>query len=446
MEVKAIRTPSLGDTTYVLAHAEAALVIDPQRDIHRFLSEAEGFTITHVLETHVHNDYVSGGRDLARVAGADLVLPAGSGVGFPFVPAFHKEDLDSEGGISIRPLHTPGHTPEHVSYVVSIDGLPRALFSGGSLLVGSAGRSDLLGDEFAHQLAVLQYGSLRRLAELPDEVGLFPTHGEGSFCSASLAGRTASTIGLEKSENPLFRFSDAQEFARSQLGGLLPYPVYYSNMAPINRTDPTAVSPKPVPELGVDRFAELSRAAAVLDGRPRKSFAASHVPGALGVELGTAFAPWAGWLLPFNCPVLLVLEPGQSAEEAAVELARIGFTNVLGVMWGMEAWKDSGRSFASHHTASVQDLVARVRDGEDIQIVDVRDPQEWSDGHIDRSIHRYVPDLLGGPGDMELNRPAWLICRTGSRASVAAGLVLRLGGQPVVVAEGGVPDVLEGGI
>ena len=180
MQIEAIRTPSLGDTTYVLTHEESAIVVDPQRDIHRFLGAASGLAITHVPETHVHNDYVSGGRDLARQAGADLVLPAGSGVGFAFVPAFHKEDLEGEAGLSIRPLHTPGHTPEHVSYLILIDGEPRAVFTGGSLLVGSAGRSDLLGGGFAQQLAILQFGSLQRLGLLPDEVGVYPTHGEGS--------------------------------------------------------------------------------------------------------------------------------------------------------------------------------------------------------------------------------------------------------------------------
>lgn len=445
MDITAVRTPSLGDTTYVLSHEGTAVVVDPQRDIDRFLVEVEGLAMTHVLETHVHNDYVSGGRDLARASGADLVLPAGSGVGFAFVPAFHNEELESEAGLTIRPLHTPGHTPEHVSYLVLIDGEPQALFSGGSLLVGAAGRSDLLGDEFAHQLAVLQHGSLRRLAELPDEVGVYPTHGEGSFCSASAAGRATSTIGGEKAGNPLFRFTDAEDFARSQLSGLLPYPAYYSSMAPINRTDPTAVGAVSIPDLDVDTFAELAATASVVDGRSRFAFARIHVSGALGIELGTAFAPWAGWLLPFNAPILLVLDEEQSAPEAAIELARVGFTAVGGVMRGMEKWEASGRPVESHATATATELLTRLDTGEALQVVDVRDPREWSDGHIQGSIHRYVPELLDGPGEVTPHRPAWVICRTGSRASVAAGLLHRHGVEPIVVAEGGVPDVLAAG-
>ena len=207
MEVIGIRTASLGDATYVVVIGEHAIIVDPQRDIGRFvdLLADRGLTLTHVLETHMHNDYISGGRDLAAKVGADLVLPAASGAGFPFVPAFHGEALDGPGPSLIRPVHTPGHTPAHTSYVVSVEGseIPDAAFTGGSLLVGAAGRSDLLGEQYARQLAILQYGSLQRLGALPDETGVFPTHGEGSFCTASGAGRTTSSIGLEKAENPL---------------------------------------------------------------------------------------------------------------------------------------------------------------------------------------------------------------------------------------------------
>lgn len=442
VDIKAIRTPSLGDTTFVLTHGKSALVVDPQRDIDRFLEETNGATITHVLETHVHNDYVSGGRDLARTAGADLVLPAGSGVGFAFVPAFHLEDLSGDGGLTIRPIHTPGHTPEHVSYAILVDGVIQALFSGGSLLVGAAGRPDLLGDEFAHQLAVLQYGSLQRLALLPDEVDVFPTHGEGSFCSSSAAGRSTSTIGREKADNPLFEYDEAETFARDQLAGLLPYPRYYAHMAPINRTDPTAMAVPAVPELDPDAVADLLEVVSVLDGRSRYAYAEGHIPGALGVELGTAFAPWAGWLLPFNVPLVLVLDDDQPVHEAAIELARIGFTDIRGVMRGMTSWRAAGRPVETHGTATAAELFHRLSNGDDLQVVDVRDPQEWRDGHIEGSVHRYVPEFLAGPGELNPERPAWLICRTGSRASVASGLAHRTGIAPIVVAEGGVATVL----
>jgi len=445
MNIEPIRTASLGDTTYLLRYGDSVVVVDPQRDIGRFLDAIEAdAAVTHVLETHVHNDYVSGGRDLARRTGADLVLPAGSGVGFAFVPAFHHEDLAVVGGLTIRPLHTPGHTPEHVSYLIVVDEAPVAVFTGGSLLVGAAGRSDLLGSEFADQLARLQYGSLQRLALLPDEVGVYPTHGEGSFCTASGAGRAASTIGQETSDNPLYRFDDVDLFVDSQLSGLTPYPAYYSHMAPINRTDPTAVDMAEISELGPDSFAELMTGAGVLDGRSRFDFAAGHVPGSIGIEVGDSFAPWAGWLFDFNAPLLLVLAEDQDSGDAAIELARIGFTNLLGVMRGVGEWRTSGRDLATYETATASQLRGHLQGDWEGQVLDVRDPLEWAAGHVEGSTHRYVPDLLEGlAGSVTARYPVWVICRTGNRASIAAGLLERLGVQPIVVATGGVPDIIE---
>jgi hydroxyacylglutathione hydrolase len=226
MHIQTLRTPGLGDATYVLTHQDLAIVVDPQRDIERFWDAAReaGADDRFVLETHVHNDYVSGGRTLAGETGTQLVLPAGAGAAFQHVPAFHLEDVPADAGLVIRPVHTPGHTPEHVSYLVLLDGQPAALFSGGSLLVGSAGRTDLLGAPRARQLARLQYGSVHRLAQLPDDVGLFPTHGEGSFCTTSGAGRTSSSIGQENHSNPVLAHRDAEAFADAQLANLRTWP------------------------------------------------------------------------------------------------------------------------------------------------------------------------------------------------------------------------------
>ena len=446
MDVISIRTPSLGDATYIVSHEGGAVVVDPQRDLGRFLDvlEDRDLTVSHVLETHMHNDYISGGRDLAKRTGADLVLPAASGAGFPFVPAFHHEDLEATGGLQIRPLHTPGHTPEHTSYLVLVDDIPQAVFTGGSLLVGAAGRSDLLGEEFAEQLAALQYGSLHRLAQLPDATGVFPTHGEGSFCTASGAGRTTSTIGQEKAENPLFTFPDVATFVTSQLAGLVPYPTYYAHMGPANKAGPTALAEPVVPEVGPDAVAvHLEAGGAVLDGRDRERFAAGHIPGSLGVELGDSFAPWAGWLLDYNVPIILVLDADQDAVMAATEMGRIGFTEIAGVLRDVDAWRDAGRPLASYETATIGELVAAMADDPNLQVIDVRDPQEWKAGHLDGSVHRYVPDVATGlPPGIDDEQSVWLVCRTGNRSSIAAGLIEPFGVTPVVVTKGGVPDAL----
>ena len=231
MNIRAIRTEGLGDSTYVLVHDGAAIVVDPQRDVDRFESilNETGAELRFVLETHLHNDYVSGGRDLAQRLGGELVLPSGAAPVFRHRPAFHHEDLNG-GPVAIRPIHTPGHTPEHMSYLVVLDGKPTGVFSGGSLLVGSAGRTDLLGEDRADTLARLQYISVNRLAALPDEVGLYPTHGGGSFCTTSAAGKHTSSIGDEKKANPVLAHPDEDSFVNAQLTGLVPYPSYYRYM------------------------------------------------------------------------------------------------------------------------------------------------------------------------------------------------------------------------
>lgn len=445
MDVISLRTPSLGDTTYIVSHGGAAVVVDPQRDLGRFLDviRDQNLSVTHVLETHVHNDYISGGRDLAARTGADLVMPAGSGASFPFVPAFHHEEHSAPAGLVIRPLHTPGHTPEHTSYLILVDDVPQAVFTGGSLLVGAAGRSDLLGWEYAEQLSRLQFGSLQRLAALPDETGVYPTHGEGSFCTASGAGRTTSTIGQEKAENPLYRFADADAFVANQLGSLVPYPAYYAHMGPANRIGPTALPETAPAGLSVDEAAQaISEGASVLDGRNRESFAASHIPGSLGIELGDSFAPWSGWLFDFNAPIVLLLDPEQDARQAATELGRIGFVDIKGVLRGIDSWVESGREVASFETHTMDELVAALKESA-IQVIDVRDPLEWEQGHLDGSFHRYVPDLKDGlPPGIDPSEPVWLVCRTGNRSTIAAGLVETIGLTPKVVTRGGVPDAL----
>lgn len=447
MEVISIRTPSLGDATYLAVHDGNAVVVDPQRDLGRFREIIDGrdLTVTHVLETHMHNDYISGGRDLATRLGADLVLPAASGAAFPFVPAFHREEIAGPEGSLIRPLHTPGHTPGHTSYVIGVDGAePLAAFTGGSLLVGAAGRSDLLGEQYARQLAILQFGSLQRLAELPDDTGVYPTHGEGSFCTASGAGRTTSTIGLEKAENPLYTFTDPEAFADNQLAGLVPYPTYYRYMGGINRNGPTALEATTLPELDPAALAaHIEAGGSVLDGRGRYDFAAGHVPGSIGIELGDSFAPWAGWLLDFDAPIALVLDPSQDAEMAAVELGRIGLDNVVGVMRGVAAWSEAGHELARYEAVSITDLSMALAEEGSPQILDVRDPIEWDAGHIDGSVHRYVPDIAAGiPESIDRTRPVWVVCRTGNRASIAAGILENLGLDILVVAKGGVPDLV----
>ena len=441
MEITTFRTPGLGDSTYLLESDGVAVIVDPQRDVERFeqaVSES-GVQLTHVLETHIHNDYVSGGRELARRTSARLVLPASSGAAFDHLPAFHNEDLDA-GPLVIRPVHTPGHTPEHMSYVMVVEGESGAVFSGGSLLVGSAGRSDLLGDDRAVQLARLQYLSVHRLAGLPDETGLYPTHGEGSFCTASGVGRATSTIGLERRTNPVLAYPDAQAFVAGQLGGLQPYPSYYAHMGPINLMGPEPLRPY---ELQLYDPADLPEDAALVDIRPQDAYAAGHIPGSIGLEMSDSVAVWAGWLLPFDSPVILVAQPGQDVLEAARQFGRIGFDNVLGVVYGVDDWAGNGRTPASFETRTPDQLADSIRASDSPQILDVRSPGERSLEYIAGSIHRYAPDLRHGlPDELDRSRDVWVVCASGYRSLAATVFLEAEGIRPIVVITGGVPEVL----
>ena len=442
MQITTIPTAGLGDSTYLLTHDGGGVIVDPQRDVERFeraVLEA-GIRLTHVLETHIHNDYVSGGRELARRTGARLVMPAAAGVAFDHLPAFHNEDLRG-GPVVIRPLHTPGHTPEHVSYAILVDGEVVAVFSGGSLLVGSAGRSDLLGEDRAEQLARLQYLSVHRLAGLPDETGLYPTHGEGSFCTASGAGRSVSTIGMERRTNPVLAYPDADAFVAGQLAGLQPFPAYYAHMGPIN-----LMGPEPLRDQRVDVLdpSDLPGHARLVDIRPRAAYAAGHIPGSLGLEMSDQVAVWAGWLLPFDSPVVLVAEPGQNVEAVARQFGRIGFDNVLGVVYGVSGWVEAGGSVASFETRTTGELAEALAAGEELQVLDVRSPGEWEAGHLEGSVHRYVPQLRAGlPDRLDRSEAVWVACGSGYRAFVASAFLEAAGLRVVVVTPGGVPDVLE---
>jgi glyoxylase-like metal-dependent hydrolase (beta-lactamase superfamily II)/rhodanese-related sulfurtransferase len=432
MEIRALRTPGLGDTSYVMAEHGVGVVVDPQRDIGRFLDAAEGLGVQvhYVLETHLHNDYLSGGRELAKRTGAQLILPAGAGAAFTYVPAFHLEEF-GEGRLRLRPLHTPGHTPEHVSYLALVDGEEVAVFSGGSLLVGSAGRTDLLGTKRASQLARLQFQSLQRLSALGDEVQLYPTHGAGSFCSAGPSGPATSTIGAEKRTSPVLQYTDADQFVSAQLGSLDPYPRYYAHMGPANLMGPTPMSATSTgSELAVEEVVSLLGEVQIVDARPKQDYAQGHIPSAWGIELSEDFVTWAGWLLPFDSPLVLVLNDDQDADEAVTGLARIGFDRVKGVLRGMDEWIESGREVASHQTITARQFVELNE--ADLQVLDVRSPSEWREDHLEDSLHCYLPDLVATiPPGLDRSRPIYVGCTTGHRASTAAGLLAQAGYQPV---------------
>ncbi|MGH2591533.1 MAG: MBL fold metallo-hydrolase, partial [Actinomycetota bacterium] len=289
MDLDLIATPGLGDTSYLLSSGGEAAAIDPQRDVGRLLraAEANRVRIRYAVETHVHNDYVSGAAELRAATGAEIVGPSRAGYEFGFIPIEDGGEL-AVGELSLVAVATPGHTSEHTSYLVREAGsdAPTALFSGGSLIVGSAGRTDLLGEEQTAELTRQQFRTMRRLAELPDDVLLLPTHGAGSFCATSPPGKQrTSSLGAERLANPALTALDESLFVQQQLEGLPAYPDYYASMAPINRAGPPVLGDVPLaPARSPDEVAELlAGGAALVDARDGTSFAAAHVPGSLNV-------------------------------------------------------------------------------------------------------------------------------------------------------------------
>lgn len=427
VEVVTFRTEGLGDSTYLLTFDGLAVLVDPQRDIERFLGHLGGHELRWVLETHLHNDYVSGGLSAARRTGAELVMPAGTAPAFRHTPAFHGEEL-AERDLVVRPLHTPGHTPEHTSYVVVVDGREEAVFSGGSLLVGSAGRTDLLGEDRAETLARLQYGSVRRLAELPGETGLYPTHGAGSFCTASEAGTATSTIGQERRDNPALSAPDQDGFVASQLSGLQPYPSYYARMAPIN-----LAGPEPMPTEEPERIdpAELDPTSTVVDIRSAEEYAEGHFPGSINIPLTHQFGTWFGWLMSPDSETHLVAGSEADADEALLQLRRVGIDDVAGVMG-----PDGDAAVVQSRTGRVSHVPP------DAQVLDVRSPGEREDDPAPETFYRYLPDLLEGPPtDIDQGQPVWVACSSGYRSAIGASLLRRQGIDAIPILGGGISDL-----
>jgi glyoxylase-like metal-dependent hydrolase (beta-lactamase superfamily II)/rhodanese-related sulfurtransferase len=452
VDLDVVVTTGLGDNSYVLASGGEALVVDPQRDVDRYFAAAEamGARIRRVLETHVHNDYLSGAQELRAAAGAEIVGPSGAGYGFAYHPVSEGDEL-ALGGLRIVAIATPGHTPEHVAYLVygPGDDAPTAVFTGGSLMVGGAGRTDLVGDDRTEELTRAQYRTLRRLASLPDPVRVLPTHGAGSFCGvAGPSGQErVSTIAEERAQNAALAAPDEPAFVRDQLSGLQAYPAYYRHMAAANRAGPPVRGHVPeAAALNPEAFAARMDAGAwPVDARWRVQFARAHVPGSVNVELDDSFATYVGWVVPFDAPIVLVLtEPEADASEAMVQLFRIGYDQVQGYLaGGVDAWLTSGRPVDSYRVAGLDELCRRYRSASPPNILDVRQDTEWSDGHIPESTHVFVGDLPHHLEDVPPQGEVWTICRSGRRAAIAASLLDRNGIPTRLVDGTGVVDFLK---
>ena len=433
IDVWVIETSGLGDRSYLLSDGDIAVAIDPQRDIDRVLKLAGDLRITHVLETHIHNDYVTGGLALAEAVGAEYAIPAGEDVDF-LHRAVSEGDVIDTGRIRLDVLLTPGHTHHHVSYVLrDKSGDALGVFTGGSMLFGSTGRTDLFGDEHTVELARLQYNSVRRLAEeLPSTTPVYPTHGFGSFCAATPVDGDASTIGEQRCTNPALT-KDEKSYVDELLAGLAAYPAYYSHMNVINRSGPAA--PDLSPPLPIDP-AELHRRIDagewVVDLRNRTAFAARHLSGTYGFELSRPFVTYLGWLYTWGAPLTLIGIDAHQIADAQRELARIGIDRLAGSATDDIRALAAGAPLRSYRVADFGDL-AEVLGDERLVVLDVRQAGEFENGHVRGAVNIALHDLPEGIATISPDRQLWIHCASGYRASVAAALLERQHRQVVLV-------------
>lgn len=429
-----IETKSLGDRSYLAHDGEVALVVDPQRDVDRVLdlAEAEGVRVTHVFETHIHNDYVTGGRALADVTGAAYHVNEADPVSFDRVGVKDGDVIEVSPRLSIRVIATPGHTFTHLSYALDADGERVGIFSGGSLLFGSTGRPDLLGPDHTDALVHHQYASAHRIAEeVPDDAAVLPTHGFGSFCSATQASAESSTVGAEKRTNPALT-KDEQAWVDDILAGLEEWPAYYAHMGSANLD-----APAEAPDLSEPATADaeairtaLEAGEWVVDLRHREAYAKGHAKRTFNFGLDGQFATYLGWMIPWGTPLTLLGESRDQVATAQRELVRIGIDRPKASATGSpQEW--TSEELGSFERATFADL-AQVRHHREVIVLDVRRASEYLNGHIEGAVNVPLHHLLDRLDDVPAGE-LWIHCAGGYRASIAASVLAATGQDLVVV-------------
>lgn len=436
-------TEALGDASYLVISGSEAAVIDPQRDVTPFVAAAAaaGATIRFVFETHVHNDYLSGGRELSAL-GATIVAPAGSGLQFPHRPISDGEDVDV-GGMRLRAVATPGHTYEHTAYLaIGEDGAVVGAFTGGGVLIAAAGRSDLLGDEHTEDLTRLQWESGRRIATLlPETAEILPTHGAGSFCSSTGAGlERRAPLAAELGRNPLFCAVSYEEFRRIHLAVAMPVPGYYEHMAPLNRSGVRVLGEPPLPPR-LDPGALTSyrdEGMAVIDVRPRLAYAGTHIPRSIGIEESDSLLAYVGWLVPFNAPFALIAEDGRQAARVSMDLLRIGYEGVRGYL-PFSDWQAAGLTTERIPLVTVAEAAERWQSGQ-LPVLDVRFSYEQAAEPLEGALRRTIDTLPAWLPDVS-HGPVLMVCASGQRAVMAASILQARGADVLALGDGGASDL-----
>ena len=432
--VEIIELEGLGNRSYLAGGWQAAVAVDPPRDVDRVLAAAarRGVRISHVVETHVHNDYVTGGLELARITGADYLVPAGARVAYERIAVGDGDTVEVDAGLTLTAVATPGHTPHHTAYVLSDDGRPAAVFTGGSLLIGTVGRPDLVEPRLTEHLARAQHTSARRLADtLPDDTTVLPTHGFGSFCSSAQADGKDSTIGKEKAGNTAL-ITDVDTFVADLLAGLEDVPAYYTHMGPINAAGPAPVN-LTTPGIADPQEIEARLAAGewIVDLRNRVAFADGHVAGSYNFEADGSLAAYLAWMIPWGRPVTLLAESAGQLAAAQRELVRVGIDRpAAAATGGPERWVRDGQVPVSFRRSSFAALAEQ--DPEGIVVLDVRRDSERAQGWIRGSVHIPVHHLHRRADEVP-EGTVWVHCAAGMRAAIAASLLHAAGRDVVAV-------------
>lgn len=436
-DILTIETTGLGDRSYLATDGRVAVVVDPQRDIDRVVDLAadRGVQITHVLETHIHNDYVTGGYQLARQTGAVYAVNADDPVEFERRAVRDGDLLDVSESLRVRVLATPGHTFTHLAYVLEERGVPVGVFTGGSLLYGSTGRPDLLGHRHAHALARHQHASARRLVDvLPASTPVYPTHGFGSFCAATQTEGTSSTLGVEATRNPALTL-DVDAFIEATLAGLDAYPAYYAHMAPANSAGPAPVDlSAPQTADAAELRRRIDAGEWVIDLRIRTAFARGHVRGSYNFDATGQWVTYLGWLIPWGTPVTLLGTTAEDVADAQREMVRIGIDRpAAAATGGPEEWA-GGAPLESYPSVRFPALRERLESHglERIVVLDVRRANEYRVEHLPGAVHIPVHDLLRRIDDVPPGQ-VWVHCAGGYRSSIAASILAAAGRDVVAV-------------
>jgi hydroxyacylglutathione hydrolase len=426
----------LGNSAYLLDLGDGrALAVDPSLDLRAVDRAAgkHGLHVAYAAETHLHADFLSGARQLSADHGARILASTAGDRTFEHTRLRDGDEVDL-GGLTLRALGTPGHTPEHLSFLLLDGGHQLGVFTGGSLIVGAAARTDLVDPDRTGDLARAQYASLHRLATLPDSTAVWPTHGAGSFCAAPLGAVRTSTIGAEKATNALLAAPDEDTFVRALVDGLGSYPTYFARLPEVNRHGTLTTTPPRLAQLDAGQVRRLlADGGYLVDVRPMADYAAGHIPGSVAIPLRAAFATWLGWLVPADVPIVLVRNPDQDPADILWPALTVGYPTIAGeLVGGITSWTASGAQLRTTRLVHPSDVDTHL-------VVDVRQHEEHVTGHLPGahlielgSLRGHAPELPDGP--------TTVMCGRGERAATAASLLERAGRHDLSILAGGPAD------